>query len=294
MPRKKLLARKKYLQGAVIKTLGSFVLPLQVTIDLRCNGGERLTMFGTREMGMSEPLASRQPDSAVDLAAIDWHVRLRDTALSDDDRMAFARWLDESPRHAEAIAEIDRIDKTLETRRSTSALLSQFLNPFESIQFGTTEELIARRKELFEINKKLGAQQAELNAQKPAAAGAGTSAVAAKAAAESAKAQAKAAEDLVAITRELDQAAMTPLGKTIDEIRVKYAGFATTGATAFKGQAAQLDAFNAKLDATREKLAEVDDDATAPNRNPPPIAEPAPDREAAATEDAVVRATAAE
>jgi len=150
--------------------------------------------------------------------------------------------------------EIDRIDKTLETRRSTSALLAQFLNPFESIQFGTTEELIARRKELFEINKKLGAQQAELNAQKPRAVGADTSAVAAKAAAEAAKAQAKAAEDLVAITRELDQAAMTPLGKTIDEIRVKYAGFATTGATAFKGQAAQLDAFNAKLDATRDKL----------------------------------------
>ncbi len=49
-----------------------------------------------------------------------------------------------------------------------------------------------------------------------------------------------------------------------------------------------------EAEAAREKLAEVEDDAAAPNRNPPPVAETLPVRDAPATEDAVVRATAAE
>ena len=49
-----------------------------------------------------------------------------------------------------------------------------------------------------------------------------------------------------------------------------------------------------EAEAAREKLAEVEDDATAPNRNPPPVAEAAPVLDPPATEDAVVRATAAE
>jgi ATP-binding cassette subfamily B protein len=49
-----------------------------------------------------------------------------------------------------------------------------------------------------------------------------------------------------------------------------------------------------EAEAAREKLAEVEDVATAPNRNPPPVAEAAPVLDSPATEDAVVRATAAE
>jgi len=153
--------------------------------------------------------------------------------------------------------ELDKIDKLLADRsRSWGAQLASALNPLESPQFGgPTDELIEKKKELLAVNQRLAQQQADLDA-KSQKTGAGDTggAAGAKAAADAVKVQAKAQQDLIAITRELDQAAMTPLGKTIAEITARYAGWAATGATALKGKSSELAAFNTQLDATKAKM----------------------------------------
>src|SRR5688572_30543365 len=63
--------------------------------------------------GMQDSAKSAQASGRHSDAAIAWYVRLRDTAVSDEDRVAFADWLAETPRHGEEIAEIGHVDNAM-------------------------------------------------------------------------------------------------------------------------------------------------------------------------------------
>lgn len=67
-----------------------------------------LEASGMQDSAKSVLVGGRHSD-----AAIAWYVRLRDTAFSDEDRVAFADWLAETPRHGEEIAEIGRVDNAM-------------------------------------------------------------------------------------------------------------------------------------------------------------------------------------